>query len=150
MTDTTQINKIAEFHKTKKNEIYSILNIISENNASEENRNTLLKYFTTGTIFEIKEFHSKSVGYDNLINSGNIELIKNRNLRNLLTQYYLSTSKNIGAMEVAKNNTRQFKEYIIPKTLSNWSLKKLTGLNFELNAQNTLLVLIVTKKLLVV
>ena len=38
-------------------------------------------------------------------------------------------------MEVEKNNTRQFKEYIIPKTISNWSLKKLTGLDFELNNQ---------------
>ncbi|WP_379900971.1 DUF6090 family protein [Lacinutrix gracilariae] len=135
VADTIQINRIAKFHKTKKKEIYSILHLISQNKPSEENRNTLLKYFTTGTIFEIKEFHSKSVGYANLINSGNIELIKERKLRNLITQYYLSTSKNIGAMEVAKNNTRQFKEYIIPKTISNWSLKKLTGLDFELENQ---------------
>ena len=135
VADTIQIYGISKFHKAKKNEIYNILQIISENKPSEENRNKLLGYFTTGTIFEIREFISKSVGYDNLIYSGNIELIKNRELKNLLTQYYLSTSTNIGAMEVEKNNTRQFKEYIIPKTISNWSLKKLTGLDFELNNQ---------------
>ncbi|WP_417860760.1 DUF6090 family protein [Winogradskyella sediminis] len=135
VADSIQINEISKFHKAKKIEIYNILQIISENKPSKENRNKLLKYFTTGTIFEIREFISKSAGYNNLIYSGNIELIKKRELKNLLTQYYLSTSKNLGAMEVAKNKTRQFKEYIIPKTISNWSLKNLTGLEFELQNQ---------------
>lgn len=136
ITDTLKISQISQFHKSKKKEIYNTLKIISDNEPSDANRETLLQYFTNGDIFQIKEFNSNSVGYSNLINSGNIEILKERKIKNLLTQYYLTTSKNIGALDVAKNNTRQFKDYIIPKTINNWSLKKLTGLEFELENQN--------------
>lgn len=133
VADTLQISNLKAFHEVKKKEIYSILNIIAQNEASEKNREIVLGYFTTGTLFQVKDFESKSVGYDNLINSGNIDLLKNRELKNLLTQYYLTTSSNVGALETLKESTRKFKEYIIPKTINNWSLKKLTGLNFALD-----------------
>lgn len=133
VSDTISINKLYNFHSKKKKEINEFLNIISQNKPSDKNRYKAFKFFTQGNIFQTRNFKSKNVGYQNLISSGNIELIKNRNLRNIIVSYYLSTSDQLFALGAENTTTSKFKQYIVPRTINNWSLKQMTGLNFKLD-----------------
>ncbi len=130
ISDTLLIGEISTFNAEKVSDINKFMQIAAEKKISQELGEKMFQLLSEGKLFTNASFKSNSTGYKTLTSSGNIEIIDNTELRNQLTQYYLTTS--IAAFDELINLTRSFKYYILPKVINKEFVKKVTNLDFQI------------------
>jgi len=130
ISDTLLIREISTFNAEKSSDISEFMQIVAEKKVSQELGGKMFQLLSEGKLFTNTSFKSNSTGYNTLTSSGNIEIITNTELRNQLTQYYLTTS--IAAFDELINLTRSFKYYILPKVINKEFVKKVTNLDFQI------------------
>lgn len=130
VSDSLRLNDISAYNEIKVADVNLFLTLASKKALTEAEKKESFELMSEGTLFTFEHFYKNSVGYQNLTNTGNIEFISNKELRNKLTTYYLKTE--LAAFEELQNLTRSFKYYIIPKILTKEYVKQSTSLDFEI------------------
>lgn len=134
ISDSTQIKVILEHFKNRQQTIFKTIDMLSREKLSSAERDTLfINYLTSGRLFRNATFQCNNVGFNNMVNSGNIDLLSNTELRKQLGEYYLITNKEFGAFKFTTQLSRELQKYIFPLTTDKKAAKKYFGLNLPIN-----------------
>ncbi|MCP4054124.1 MAG: hypothetical protein GY739_13870 [Mesoflavibacter sp.] len=135
ISDTLQLDDNLKRFKNRQGLIMKSMKLLSKNEFNAKDKDSLLFHFIYAELYENAIFKSNSVGFTNMISSGNIDLLSNNELRKKLSEYYLIENDNIGAYAYTLTISRDFQNYLSPLMTNNWSAKKIFGIDIPLEKE---------------
>ena len=99
ITDSLEIKRILKFNEGKILIVQEFLSIFNSEMNNQQRSNIINKNATGFTLYEM--FNPKQTTWNNLLSSESLSIITNKNLRNLLMDYY-SFNYNAGVQERIK------------------------------------------------
>ena len=114
--DSTNIARVIQFYKRKAQLVDETFGLFELAEKGEAYYHLLFPKMDTLTSFEV--FIPVRTAFDNMVSAESIDLIKNKALRTLLSEYYSQLSFQSGTEERSKEATRLFTDEIAPKMMS--------------------------------
>ncbi len=134
--DTLNINKTIAYNTKKTDSIVSTLALFEKGKQGKPYFDELRPKIAVLTDFKI--FTPVRTGFDNMVTSEKIGLIRNKELRTKLSNYYSDLSYEHGTQERTKQITREFTDDIIPKLLTNELINDFIGLDLDLKSEHNI------------
>ena len=131
MADKLAIKRILEFNDAKVMAIDSVLNLFSVATSSEDYMSKLVIQVNYLSQYDL--FIPIRTSYDNMISSSNIDIIKNKDLRKQISEYYSAMGVENSTQEGTKIHTRNFGEDLIPKVIGDKKVQQLVGISLDFN-----------------
>ncbi len=129
MTDKLAIQRILEFNNAKTAAIDSVLTLFSNASSSEDYMPKLVMHMNQLAQYEL--FTPVTTSFDNMISSTKIDIIKDRDLRKRISEYYNAIGIENTTQEGTKLNTRNFAGDITPKLIGDTNVQQFGNFNIE-------------------
>ena len=84
--DTLSINQVIEFNVGKREIVTGLMGVFADSLSNDERAFLIEKYTNPFTIYQV--FNPKKTAWNNLIASENLNVLTNKELRNILMEYY--------------------------------------------------------------
>jgi len=135
ISDTLQLDNNLKHFKNRQGAILKTMKLLSKNDFNSKDKDSLFFHIMSGELFLNARFKSNSVGFSNMVSSGNIELLSNNELRKKLSEYYLIKNDEFGAYDFTITVSRDFQNYLAPLLANNRNVKKFFGIDSPLEKE---------------
>jgi len=135
ISDTLQLDNNLKRFKNRQELIMKTMTLLSKNEYNAKDKDSLFFHFISAELYQNAIFKSNSVGFTNMVSSGNIDLLSNNELRKELSEYYLIENDDIGSYDYTMTISRNFQNYIAPLLTNNWSAKIFFGIDTPLEKE---------------
>ncbi|WP_400075447.1 DUF6090 family protein [Winogradskyella sp. R77965] len=132
--DTLNINSTVNFHKRKFDTIANVFGLFEVAKQGKPYFYKLRPKIEVLTDFKV--FMPVRTGFDNMVSSEKIGLIRNKKIRTILSNYYSDFSYRDGTQERTKQLTREFTDDIIPQLMTKEFFQSFMGLDLDLKSND--------------
>jgi len=135
ISDTLQLDNNLKHFKKRQGLIMKTIKLLSKNEFNAKDKDSLFFSFMSAELYQNATFKSNSVGFSNMVSSGNIDLLSNNELRRKLSAYYLIENDDFGSYDYTITISRDFQNYLAPLLANNWSAIKFFGIDTPLKKE---------------